>query len=85
MNFFDLWVIELWGSGLVSLFATAVIYTGIGLFCRVGFMTLTMLLGLYFIIFGLGFYGMIFWFPLFLFSLFFLFLQVYKFAQGRTD
>jgi len=83
-EFFSFWVEELWGSSLLALAGTGFIYAVIGIMGKMSFFLLFTMLSLYFLVFGLGFYGMIFWLPIFLFSMAYFFLQVYKFLQ-KTD
>ena len=84
VDFFSFWVESLWGSALLTLFGTGFIYAVIGIMGKMSYFLLASMLMLYFLVFGLGFYGMIFWFPVFLFSMIYFFLQIYKFLQ-KTD
>jgi len=84
VDFFSFWVENIWGSGLLALIGTAFIYSIVGILGKMSYFLLFSLLGLYFVIFGLGFYGMIFFLPIFLFSMVYFFLQLYKFLQ-KTD
>lgn len=79
--FFSYWVEELWGSALLTLFGTGFIYAVIGIMGKMSYFLLFTMLALYFVVFGIGFYGMIFWLPIFLFSMTYFFLQIYKFLQ----
>lgn len=79
--FFSYWVEELWGSALLTLFGTGFIYAVIGIMGKMSYFLLFTMLALYFVVFGIGFYGMIFWLPIFLFSMVYFFLQIYKFLQ----
>ena len=80
-EFFSFWVEDLWGSALLALFGTGLVYAIIGIMGKMSFFLLFSMLALYFLVFGLGFYGMIFWFPVFLFSMIYFFFQLYKFVQ----
>ena len=84
IDFFGFWVGDIWGSPLMALLGTAGLYAIIGVLGRMSYFLLFTLLGLYFVIFGIGFYGMVFWLPMFLFSITYFFLQMYKFLQ-KTD
>jgi hypothetical protein len=80
-EFFAYWVEDLWGSALLALFGTGLIF---GVICVMGKMymiLMTMMLMLYFLVFGIGFYGMAFLLPIFLFSIVYFFLKLYKFVQ----
>lgn len=82
VDFFSFWVEGIWGSGLLSLFGTGFIFAVIGILGRMSYFLLFSMLALYFLVFGIGFYGMVFWLPIFLFSLIYFFLQIYQFLQG---
>jgi len=84
MDFFTFWVSEVWGNSTLSLFGTALIYTIIGVLGKMSYVLLFTLLALYFVIFGIGFYGVIFWLPVFLFSMVYFFTQMYEFIQNRA-
>ena len=84
MVFFEYWVNELWGSALMTLFGTGFIFAVIGIMGKMSYFLLVSMLMLYFLVFGTGFYGIAFWLPIFLFSMIYFFLQLYKFIQ-RTD
>lgn len=80
-EFFSFWVEEMWGSALLALVGTGMIFAIIGVLGKMSFFLLFSMLALYFLVFGLGFYGMAFWLPVFLFSMIYFFLQIYKFVQ----
>jgi len=82
VDFFSFWVEGIWGSALVSLIGTACMYAILGVMGRMSYTLISIMLGLYFIIFGIGFFGMIFWLPIFIFAMIYFFLQAYKFVQG---
>ena len=84
MEFFTYWVNEVWGSALLTLCGTGLIFAVIGIMGKMSYFLLFSMLSLYFLVFGLGFYGMAFWLPIFLFSMIYFFLQIYKFLQ-KTD
>ncbi len=84
IDFFSFYVEDLWGSGLLSLIGTAFIYAVIGVMGRMSYYLLFTMLGLYFLIFGVGFYGMIFWLPIMIFSMIYFFTQIYEFLQNRA-
>jgi len=84
IDFFSFWVGDVWGSPLLSLFGTAFIFAIIGVLGKMSYFLLFSLLALYFVVFGIGFYGMVFWLPIFLFSMIYFFLQIYRFLQ-KTD
>lgn len=81
IDFFSFWVGSVFGSSLLALIGTAFIYAVIGVMGRMSYYLLFTLLGLYFLIFGTGFYGMIFWLPIMIFSMIYFFLQIYKLTQ----
>jgi uncharacterized membrane protein YqaE (UPF0057 family) len=80
-EFFTYWVEDLWGSALLTLFGTGLIFAVICVMGRMSIVLMTTMLMLYFLTFGVGFYGMAFWLPIFLFSMAYFFLQTYKFVQ----
>jgi len=84
IDFFTFWVGDIWGSALLSLFGTALIFSIIGVLGKMSYFLLFSLLSLYFVVFGIGFYGMLFWLPIFIFSMIYFFIQVYRFLQ-KTD
>ena len=81
MEFFTFWTSAIWGSGILAFFGTAFIFAVLGVIGRMSHFLLFTLLALYFVVFGVGFLGMIFWLPIFLFSMIYFFLQIYKFVQ----
>ena len=83
-EFFTFWVEDLWGSALLTLFGTGLIFSIICVMGKMSIVLMTTMLMIYFLVFGIGFYGMAFWLPLFLFSMIYFFLQTYKFVQ-KTD
>ena len=84
VEFFNFWVQDLWGSALMTFFGTGLIFAIIGVMGKMSYFLLTTMLILYFTVFGIAFYGMLFWLPLFLFSFVYFVFQIYKFTQ-RTD
>ena len=83
MDFFTFWISEVWGNSTLALLGTALIYSVIGILGKMSYPLIFTLLALYFVIFGIGFYGIIFWLPIFLFSMIYFFTQMYKFIQER--
>ena len=79
IDFFTFWVIDVCGGMLISLFVTAVILAIIGVLGRMSYMLLTTLLILYFVTFGVGFYGIIVYLPLMLLSATYFGFQLYKY------
>jgi len=79
MSFFEFWVINLWGNSLLSLFGTGALFSLIGILGRVSYPLLITLLALYFITFGVAFYGIAIYLPLFLFSAIYFGIQLNKF------
>ena len=79
IDFFTFWVSEVCGSALISLFVTAAILAFIGVVGRMSYMLLTTLLILYFITFGVGFYGIIIYLPLMIISALYFGFQLFKF------
>lgn len=84
LDFFSFWVEAVWGSALLSVIGTAFIFAVIGVLGRMSYFLLFTLLALFFVVFGVGFLGMIFFLPIFLFSIIYFFTQIYKFLQ-KTD
>jgi len=84
IDFFSFWVEQVWGSALLSVIGTAFIFAVVGVMGKMSYFLLFSLLSLYFIVFGLGFLGMAFYLPIFLFSMVYFFLQVWRFLQ-KTD
>jgi len=82
IDFFQFWVGDIWGSNMIALIGTAFMYAILGVMGRMSFTLISVMLGLYFVIFGTGFFGIIFWFPIFIFAVIYFFLQFYKFVQG---
>ena len=82
IEFFDFWVNQLWGSALLSVIMMAVIFSIIGMLGRMSGLLLFTILGLFFVTFATGFLGMMFFLPIFLFSIGYFFLQIHKFLQG---
>ena len=81
MDFFNWWVGSLWGSPLMALFGTGGLLALIGVLGKMSYMLLFSLMALYFMAFGVGFYGILVWLPLFIISVIYFFLQLYKFLQ----
>ena len=81
IDFFSWWVSSIWGSALLSLVGTGFIFAVIGVLGKMSYFLLFTMLGLYFLTFGVGFYGILFWLPIFLFAMIYFFLQLYKFLQ----
>ncbi len=84
IDFFSFWVEQLWGSALLSVIMMALIFAVIGVLGRMSYLLLFTLLALFFMVFGLGFIGMAFYLPIFMFSAVYFFMQIYKFVQ-KTD
>ena len=82
IEFFNFWVEGIWGGPILSLFGTAFIFAVIGVLGRMSYFLLFSLLALYFVVFGIGFFGMIFFLPIFLFAIIYFFIQIYRFTQG---
>jgi len=80
-DFFTFWVADLWGSSLLALFGTGALFAFIGILGRMSYSLLFALLMLYFMVFGVGFFGIIIWLPMFLFSMVYFGLKVYDFLQ----
>ena len=79
IDFFAFWVLEICGSALMALFVTALIFAIIGVVGRMSYMLLTTLMILYFITFGVAFYGIIVYLPLMLLSATYFGFQLYKY------
>ncbi len=84
IDWFSFWVEQLWGSALLSVIMMALIFAIMGVLGRMSYLLLFTLLALFFVAFGTGFLGMIFFLPIFLFSIGYFFMQIYKFLQS-TD
>ncbi len=84
IDFFSFWVEQLFGSALLSVIMMALFFAIIGVLGRMSYLLLFTLLALFFVAFGTGFLGMIFFLPIFLFSIGYFFLQIYEFIQ-KTD
>ncbi len=84
IDFFSFWVEQIWGSALLSTIMLALIFAVIGVLGRMSYLLLFTLLVFFFMVFGLGFIGMAFYLPIFLFSAVYFFMQMYKFVQ-KTD
>jgi len=65
-------------------FLMAFMFSIIGVLGRMSYFLLFVLLAFFFLVFGLGFLGMIFFLPIFLFSVIYFFLQIWRFLQ-KTD
>ena len=81
MSFFDFWVVSLWGSGLLALIGTAVIFSVIGLIGRMSYLLLVSLLALNFVTFGVGFFGIAVYLPVFLAAVIYFGVQLTKFLS----
>ncbi len=84
IDFFSFWIEQIWGSALLATVMMALIFAIIGVLGRMSYLLLSTLLILFFMVFGLGFLGMAFYLPIFLFSAVYFFMQIYKFIQ-KTD
>ena len=84
IDFFSFWVEGIWGSALLSVIGTAFIFTVIGVLGRMSYFLLFTLLALFFVVFGVGFLGMVFFLPIFLFAVVYFFTQLYEFLQNRA-
>ncbi len=84
IDFFSFYVEQIWGSALLSVIGTGAIFAVIGVLGRMSYFLLIAMLILYFIVFGIGFVGLIIWLPLFLFSVIYFGIQVVRFLQ-RAD
>lgn len=84
MDFFTFWVSELWGSPVIAFIALCFLYFIIGIMGRMSYMLLFSMMCLVFMVFGIGFFGMLFWFPVLLISLIYFFLQVYNLVQRSS-
>lgn len=80
-EFFTWWVADVWGTGLMALFGTGALFAIIGILGKMSYMLLFTLLALYFLVFGVGFFGIVVWLPSMLFAVIYLFLSIYKFVQ----
>lgn len=58
LEFFQFWVGDFWGGPLIALLGTAVLFYIIGLISRMSRALIISLMGLYFLVFGVGFYGL---------------------------
>lgn len=81
LNFFSFWVESIWGSSMISLFGTAVLFALIGILGKWSYILLFTMMMFYFLVFGVGFYGIIIWLPAFLFAVVYFFIQIYRFIQ----
>lgn len=79
--FYEFWVEELWGNQMISLIATAGFLALIGMFGRFSTYLLLALMGLYFMVFGTLFFGLIVWFPVMVLSFTYLFIQTWNYLQ----
>lgn len=79
IDFYTFWVLELWGGPLISLFGTALIYALIAFLGRMPWQLASMYIMLYFITFGVAFYGIAVYLLLFLFGATYFTFQLYKF------
>jgi len=84
IDFFSFWVESICGSALLSVILMAFMFSIIGVLGRMSYFLLFVLLAFFFLVFGLGFLGMIFFLPIFLFSVIYFFLQIWRFLQ-KTD
>ncbi len=84
IDFFSFWVEQVWGSALLSVIGTAFIFAVVGVLGRMSYFLLFTLLALFFVVFGLGFLGLIFYLPIILFSMVYFFTQLYEFLQNRA-
>ena len=78
IDFFAFWVGEFWGSMWLALIGTGLMFAVIGVLGRMSYLLLTTLLVLYFIVFGVGFFGIIVYLPLILLSGIYFVFQLYK-------
>lgn len=82
ISFFSFWVEGIFGTALLSLFGTAALLILIGIFGKWSYMLLFTMIGLYFLVFGVGFYGTLIFLIFFLLGLTYFFIQFYKFVQS---
>jgi len=79
--FYELVVETLAGNEWMATALIGILFIVIGMFGRMSFFLLLTMLSFYLIVFGVLFGGIIVWLPLFLISLIYFFLQVYKMLQ----
>ena len=80
-DFFSFWVGSLWGSPMLTLFGTGALFALIGILGKMSYQLLVCLLLLFFMTFGTGFYGPLFYIPCFLFSMVYFGIKLYDFVQ----
>lgn len=84
IDFFGFWVEQVFGSALLSVVALAFIFAVIGVMGKMSQPLLFSLLALFFMVFGVGFLGVLFYLPIVLFSMVYFSLQIYEFTQNRA-
>lgn len=80
-SFFNFWVNNLWGSGVLALFGTGLLFALIGIAGRMSYMLLFSLLVLYFVTFGVGFFGIVIYLPLIILSFIYFLINLNKFLS----
>jgi hypothetical protein len=78
IDFFTFWVSNVWGSMVLSILGTAIIFAFIGILGRMSYMLLTVLLILFAVTFSVAFGGLVVYLLLFLLSVLYLVFQIYK-------
>ncbi len=84
IDFFSFYVEGIWGSAILSVIGSAFLFSIVGVLGRMSYFLLFTLLALFFLVFGVGFIGMLFFLPIFLFSIIYFFTQIYEFLQNRA-
>ena len=79
--FYELVVESLAGSEWIATLLIGILFVVISMFGSMSFFLTATMLAFYLVVFGVLFGGIIIWLPLFLFSLIYMFIQMYKFLQ----
>ena len=79
--FFSFWVEELWGSFIAAFLGTMFLYLVICLLGRLNAITTITLLAAYVVVMGIGFLGIGFFIPIMIFSIWYLWVNVNRFAN----
>ena len=79
--FYELIVEQLAGSVWIATLLIGILFIVIAMFGSMSFFLTTTMLAFYLVVFGILWGGIIVWLPLFLFSLIYFFIQLYKMLQ----
>lgn len=80
-TWFSFWVGNLWGNEILAFLGTLGVYSMIAIFGRVSYFMMLVLAICYFAVFGVGYFGILIYFPAFLFSLLYFWYELNRFRK----